>query len=71
MSEVPDTGRVIADRYGPVVVGAAVSAGPFAWPVLGASLVLACLAQHRLVRPDAAPAVTAPESAKAPEAPAI
>ncbi|PWS52864.1 MFS transporter [Streptomyces sp. FT05W] len=26
---------------GPVVVGAAVSAGPFAWPVLGASLVLA------------------------------
>lgn len=56
---------------GPVVVGAAVSAGPFAWPVLGASLVLVCLAQHRLVRPDAAPAVTAPESAKAPEAPAI
>ncbi|MEU3127603.1 hypothetical protein ABZ804_15800 [Streptomyces sp. NPDC047726] len=45
------------------------SAGPFAWPVLGASLVLACLAQHRLVRPDAAPAVTAPESAMAPEAP--
>ncbi|WP_442813719.1 MFS transporter [Streptomyces sp. NBC_01208] len=37
---------------GPVVVGAAVSAGPFAWPVLGATLVLACLAQHRLVRPD-------------------
>ncbi|MFE0141808.1 MFS transporter [[Kitasatospora] papulosa] len=55
---------------GPVVVGAAVSAGPFAWPVLGASLILACLAQHRLVRPDAAPAVTAPDSARAPEAPA-
>ncbi|GAA2942687.1 MULTISPECIES: MFS transporter [Streptomyces] len=36
---------------GPVVVGAAVGAGPLAWPVLGASLVAACLFQHRLVRP--------------------
>ncbi|MFJ8752826.1 MFS transporter [Streptomyces sp. NPDC102441] len=41
---------------GPVVVGAAVSAGPLAWPVLGASLAVACLAQHRLVRPRPAPA---------------
>ncbi|MFF2137425.1 MFS transporter [Streptomyces sp. NPDC058193] len=42
---------------GPVVVGIAVSAGPFAWPVLGATLVAACLAQHRLVGPsDARPA---------------
>ncbi|MFC8228134.1 MFS transporter [Streptomyces sp. NPDC057287] len=40
---------------GPIVVGAAVSAGPFAWPVLGATLVAACLAQHRLVRPPAPP----------------
>ncbi|MFG2589923.1 MFS transporter [Streptomyces sp. NPDC048438] len=40
---------------GPVVVGAAVSAGPFAWPVLGATLVVACLAQHRLVRPPSSP----------------
>ncbi|MFF2731683.1 MFS transporter [Streptomyces sp. NPDC058008] len=44
---------------GPVVVGAAVSAGPPAWLVLGTSLVLACLAQHRLVRPPVAPAETA------------
>ncbi|WP_234433451.1 hypothetical protein [Streptomyces sp. NRRL WC-3549] len=36
---------------GPVVVGAAVGAGPLAWPVLGVSLVAACLLQHRLVRP--------------------
>ncbi|AEN10135.1 MULTISPECIES: MFS transporter [unclassified Streptomyces] len=36
---------------GPVVVGAAVGAGPLAWPVLGASLVAACLFQRRLVRP--------------------
>ncbi|MDF6017708.1 MFS transporter [Streptomyces sp. JH34] len=55
---------------GPVVVGAAVGAGPFAWPVLGATLVLACLAQHRLVRPDAAPAQAAVGGAKASEAPA-
>lgn len=41
---------------GPVVVGAAVSIGPLAWPVLGATLALTCLAQHRLVRPSAAPA---------------
>ncbi|WP_308457384.1 MFS transporter [Streptomyces sp. SM10] len=39
---------------GPVVVGIAVSVGPLAWPVLGATLVAACLAQHRLVRPIAA-----------------
>lgn len=45
---------------GPVVVGVAVSVGPIAWPVLGATLVAACLAQHRLVRPAAAlPAATA------------
>ncbi|WP_406144312.1 MFS transporter [Streptomyces sp. NBC_01012] len=43
---------------GPVVVGAAVSVGPFAWPVLGATLVIACLAQHRLVRPSAATPAT-------------
>ncbi|MEU8706343.1 MFS transporter [Streptomyces sp. NPDC048565] len=45
---------------GPVVVGAAVSVGPFAWPVLGATLVVACLAQHRLVRPSAAASVPRP-----------
>uniref|UniRef100_A0AAU3GM97 MFS transporter n=1 Tax=Streptomyces sp. NBC_01401 TaxID=2903854 RepID=A0AAU3GM97_9ACTN len=43
---------------GPVVVGAAVSVGPLAWPVLGATLVVACLAQHRLVRPSTAAPVT-------------
>ncbi|MFD9538905.1 MFS transporter [Streptomyces sp. NPDC060022] len=64
---------------GPVVVGAAVSAGPLAWPVLGATLALACLAQHRLVRPKAAPdAETAPPAAgsggsaeAAPDAPEV
>ncbi|MEU2681948.1 MFS transporter [Streptomyces sp. NPDC007107] len=47
---------------GPVVVGIAVGVGPLAWPVLGASLVAACLVQHRLVRPTAAaePRVVAP-----------
>jgi hypothetical protein len=57
---------------GPVVVGAAVSAGPLAWPVLGATLVVACLAQHRLVKPppapSAAPAAPAAESVDAPTA---
>ncbi|MFE5238967.1 MULTISPECIES: MFS transporter [unclassified Streptomyces] len=37
---------------GPVVVGAAVTAGPLAWPVLGATLALVCLAQHRFVGPS-------------------
>ncbi|MGW0781863.1 MFS transporter [Streptomyces sp. NPDC002913] len=37
---------------GPFVVGAAVTAGPFAWPVLGATLALVCLAQHRFVGPS-------------------
>ncbi|MDX3427643.1 MULTISPECIES: MFS transporter [unclassified Streptomyces] len=47
---------------GPVVVGIAVGVGPLAWPVLGATLVAACLAQHRLVRPTAVaePRVEAP-----------
>ncbi|WP_327112549.1 MFS transporter [Streptomyces sp. NBC_01341] len=36
---------------GPVVVGVAVSTGALAWPVLGVTLVGACLAQRRLVRP--------------------
>ncbi|MFD5138459.1 MFS transporter [Streptomyces sp. NPDC058378] len=47
---------------GPVVVGIAVGVGPLAWPVLGATLVAACLAQHRLVRPAAVaePRVEAP-----------
>ncbi|MFB4420413.1 MFS transporter [Streptomyces sp. QL37] len=52
---------------GPVVVGAAVGAGPFAWPVLGATLVVACLVQHRLVRPSSSlPAAPAAESVEAP-----
>ncbi|MEU9360766.1 MFS transporter [Streptomyces sp. NPDC048301] len=34
---------------GPVVVGAAVSLGAIAWPVLGATLAVTCLAQHRIV----------------------
>ncbi|MEV6262677.1 MFS transporter [Streptomyces sp. NPDC051784] len=38
---------------GPLVVGTAVSVGAFAWPVLGATLVAACLVQHRLVGPYA------------------
>ncbi|MET9592695.1 MFS transporter [Streptomyces sp. NPDC006516] len=45
---------------GPVVVGAAVSVGAVAWPVLGATLVAVCLAQHRIVRPAAAPAPPGP-----------
>ncbi|WP_329235445.1 MFS transporter [Streptomyces sp. NBC_00111] len=54
---------------GPVVVGVAVSVGPFAWPVLGATLVAACLAQHRLVRPsDARRPVTAAGSTGAAKA---
>ncbi|WP_329041884.1 MFS transporter [Streptomyces sp. NBC_00178] len=36
---------------GPVVVGIAVSTGALAWPVLGATLVGACLVQRHLVRP--------------------
>ncbi|MBM9623512.1 MFS transporter [Streptomyces zhihengii] len=36
---------------GPLVVGAAVTAGAAAWPLLGATLLTACLVQHRLVRP--------------------
>ncbi|MGW4232650.1 MFS transporter [Streptomyces sp. NPDC004980] len=51
---------------GPVVVGVAVSAGPLAWPVLGATLALACLAQHRLVRPSAARAASAAPTAPTP-----
>ncbi|MFJ8863463.1 MFS transporter [Streptomyces sp. NPDC102451] len=38
---------------GPIVVGTAVGVGPVAWPVLGATLVVACLVQHRLVGPTA------------------
>ncbi|WP_432101915.1 MFS transporter [Streptomyces sp. bgisy091] len=34
---------------GPVVVGAAVSLGAIAWPVLGATLAVTCLVQHRIV----------------------
>jgi len=46
---------------GPVVVGAAVTLGAVAWPVLGATLVAVCLAQHRIVRPTAAPAPPGPD----------
>lgn len=35
---------------GPLVVTGLVSAGPLAWPFLGAALVATCAAQHRLVR---------------------
>ncbi|MGI5354021.1 MFS transporter [Streptomyces sp. CA-252508] len=35
---------------GPLLVTAAITAGPLAWPVLGAAFTLTCLAQHRLVR---------------------
>ncbi|MEV6307391.1 MFS transporter [Streptomyces sp. NPDC051840] len=34
---------------GPVVVGAAVSLGAIAWPMLGATLAVTCLVQHRIV----------------------
>ncbi|MEU1125390.1 MFS transporter [Streptomyces sp. NPDC005899] len=58
---------------GPLVVGAAVSAGPLAWPVLGATLVVTCLAQHRLVRPPGSSrgtaAPVAPVASKKPETP--
>ncbi|MFE3518774.1 MFS transporter [Streptomyces sp. NPDC059166] len=37
---------------GPVVVGVAVSMGAIAWPVLGATLAVTCLVQHRLVGPS-------------------
>lgn len=50
---------------GPVVAGAAVSAGAFAWPVLGATLMAVCLVQHRIVRPSAAPA--SPGTAQVPD----
>ncbi|QEU76692.1 MFS transporter [Streptomyces nitrosporeus] len=53
---------------GPVVVGAAVGAGPLAWPVLGVSLAAACLFQHRLVRP-AGPEPAPRPSAAGPSAP--
>lgn len=46
---------------GPVVVGAAVTLGAVAWPVLGATLVAVCLAQHRIVGPSAAPAPPGPD----------
>ncbi|WP_326697609.1 MFS transporter [Streptomyces sp. NBC_01754] len=49
---------------GPVVVGAAVGAGPLAWPVLGASLVATCLLQHRLVRPSGAKAAPVVKAAR-------
>ncbi|MFJ8885075.1 MFS transporter [Streptomyces sp. NPDC102402] len=54
---------------GPVVVGAAVSAGPLAWPVLGATLVAACFAQHRLVGRSAVRPAPATGDTSAPEGP--
>ncbi|WP_405390717.1 MFS transporter [Streptomyces sp. NBC_01102] len=51
---------------GPVVVGVAVSVGPSAWPVLGATLALACLAQHRLVRPSTARAASGAPTVRTP-----
>ncbi|TXS49187.1 MFS transporter [Streptomyces sp. t39] len=44
---------------GPLVVGAAVTVGAAAWPVLGATLLTVCFVQHRLVRPRATEQVPA------------
>jgi hypothetical protein len=35
---------------GPLLVTAVITAGPFAWPALGAAFAAVCFAQHRLVR---------------------
>ncbi|MEV3992511.1 MFS transporter [Streptomyces sp. NPDC049837] len=35
---------------GPLLVTAVITAGPLAWPILGAGFAATCLAQHRLVR---------------------